>query len=77
MARLKEISVKELNAEKYNHLQFISDSQDVEFLKDYIGGRKIKEFDSFFVAIDGGDYSEIYGIYGIVPLLSKTAYKLK
>lgn len=77
MPRLKTISVRELNEDKYAYLEFVSDSQDVEFIKEYIGGRKIKEFDAFFVAQDDGDYSEIWGIYGIIPNLSKTAYKLR
>lgn len=50
--------------------QFISDSQEVEPIKDYVGG-KAEEFDSFFVLIENGDYKEIWGMYGIVPMLYK------
>lgn len=35
------------------------------------------EFDGYFVKIEGGEYKEIYGFCGQIPLFAKTAYKIK
>lgn len=56
-------------------MDFISDSQDVDFVKERIGSCDI-DFDACFVRIEDGEYTEIWGIAGIVPLLSKLAYKI-
>ena len=56
-------------------LHFASDSQEVEFIKSYFGDRA-NEFDSFFVATDNGDYSEVYGMYNNVPYDTKQVYKI-
>ncbi len=54
-------------------LQFISDSQDVEAIKDFISWRygDLADYDSFFVKVEDGDYIEIYGMTGIIPYLEK------
>lgn len=49
---------------------FISDSQDVAAVKEYIG-TKASDYDSFFVRIVDGDYHAAYGLSGIVPWLRK------
>lgn len=56
---------------------FVSDSQDVEAVRDTLG--TVSEgYDSFFVKLDGdGDYAEVYGMAGIVPKLNKTVYKIR
>ena len=64
------------NLEKKPDLVFVNDLQDVNFIKEYIG-KKAVEFDSFFVNILDGDYSEIYGIFGSIPYLEKEVYKIK
>jgi len=56
-------------------LIFVSDNQDIKFIKDFISETK-KDYDSFFVKIENGDYTEIYGIYGIIPYLSKKVYQI-
>lgn len=56
-------------------LQFLSDSQDVQAVKDYIG-KSAFPYDAFFVSVSDGDYSEVWGIIGIVPYLSKLTTKL-
>ena len=57
-------------------LQFVSDSQDVQPIKEYLGS--IAEgYDAFFVNVVDGDYSEVWGIVGIVPHKSKLTSRLK
>lgn len=56
-------------------LQLVSDSQDVNEIKSYIGNfKRLEPFDSFFVKIEDGDYSEIYGFTGIVPYSTTLVY---
>ena len=66
-------------------LQFISDSQDVAAVKEYLQGLKavhellnisLDDYDSFFVKVEDGDYSEVYGMAGIVPYLYKSLDKI-
>jgi sensor domain CHASE-containing protein len=56
-------------------LQFISDSQDVEPIKENIG-ESAQDYDAFFVAQKDGDYTEVWGMCGIVPRLSKLVTRL-
>lgn len=61
-------------------LQFVSDSQDVDVVKDAIRGRGVDDslelYDAFFVHVADGDYSEVWGICGIVPYNSKLTTRL-
>ena len=63
------------NLEKNKDLIFLCDSQDVKFVKDYIG-IEAEDFDSFFVKIEDGDYTEIFRIFGIVPYLEKEIFQI-
>ncbi len=56
-------------------LQFISDSQDVEPIREHIGTDS-DGYDSFFVRVQDGDYAEVWGMCGIVPRLSKLVSRL-
>lgn len=56
-------------------LQFISDSQETEVIKSRLG-RKAKEFDSFFVRVEDGEYAEVYGMRGAVPYLNRQVVQL-
>lgn len=56
-------------------LQFVSDSQDVQAIRDYVGP-SAHDYDAFFVAVSDGDYTEVWGIVGIVPYLSKLTSRL-
>jgi hypothetical protein len=56
-------------------LQFISDSQDVAPIKDYIG-ESAQGYDAFFVSIQDGEYREVWGIVGIVPYNTKLTSRL-
>ena len=66
--------------EDRENLQLVTDSQDVEAIKEYLGS-DIGEFDldgidGFFVSIKDGDYSEILGFNGSIPYLDKELYQL-
>jgi len=55
----------------------LTDSQDVEAIKDYFGNDElINEYDGFFVKIRDGDYSRIYAFYGNVPFNWKELYEI-
>ena len=60
-------------------LQFVSDSQDVQAIKDYFGDAvngEYGEYDAFFVRVQDGEYTEVWGICGIVPYNSKLTTRL-
>lgn len=52
------------------HLQFVSDSQDVQAIKEHLGP-DADGYNSFFVEVVDGDYKEVWGMVGITPYLSK------
>lgn len=58
-----------------NELLFVSDSQDVKVIKEHIG-ETANDYDAFFVNVSDGDYTEVWGIVGIVPYLSKLTSRL-
>ena len=57
------------------HLNFISDSQDVQAIREYLG-EDAGNYDAFFVDVQNGDYVEVWGMVGIVPYLSKLVSRL-
>jgi hypothetical protein len=57
------------------HLMFVSNSQDVDAVKESIGP-SAKDYDAFFVAVGDGDYDEVWGMCGIVPFKSKLVTRL-
>lgn len=69
-----QITERKLNAVRNlgAHLQFVSDSQDVQAIHEHLGPESL-DYDAFFVDIKDGEYSEVWGIVGIVPYLSKLA----
>ena len=58
-----------------HELLFLSDSQDVESIKEHVGDSAIG-YDAFFVHVADGDYAEVWGIVGIVPYNTKLASRL-
>ena len=46
--------------------EFISDSQDVDAVRELVGP-DAQGYDSFFVIVGDGDYDAVWGMYGIVP----------
>lgn len=57
------------------HLQLVSDSQDVQAIRDHLGS-DAGNYDAFFVAIKDGDYTEVWGMVGIIPYNSKLVSRL-
>lgn len=56
-------------------LCFINDSSEVKEIKKLVG-RRANNFDCFFVRVKDGEFSEIYGMCGTVPYMSKEVEKL-
>ena len=54
---------------------FVSDSQDVEAVREALGA-VAEGYDSFFVKLGEGDYEEVYGMEGVVPKLCKNVDKI-
>lgn len=57
---------------KTSGLTLLVDSQDTEELK-----KEFPDYDSFFVEVGEGEYTQVWGFVGIVPYLSKFVSKLK
>jgi hypothetical protein len=48
------------------YLQFVSDSQDVQAIREHLG-TAAGNYDAFFVDTRDGEYTEVWGMCGIVP----------
>lgn len=59
-------------------IQFLSDSQDTESVRECIPLAMRNKHESYFVVLDesGCDYAQIWGMAGIVPLLEKSITKI-
>jgi len=57
------------------HLQFICNSQDVKPIQEYLG-EDAGNYDAFFVDVQDGDYTEVWGMVGIIPYNSKLVSRL-
>ena len=57
------------------HLTLVSDSQDVQAIREHLG-EDAGNYDAFFVDVQNGDYVEVWGMVGIVPYLSKLVSRL-
>jgi hypothetical protein len=55
---------------------FVSDSQNVQEIKSYLGP-EAAPYDSFFVLERDGEYVEVFGMNGIVPYLTKLVFELE
>lgn len=55
---------------------FVSDSQDTEAIKADYPIAVVEDFDSFFVVAGEGEYTAVWGMYGIVPKLDKMVYRI-
>jgi len=56
-------------------LVLVTDSQDSASIRDHLG-LEPDSVDSFFVKVEDGDYTEVYGFDGIVPGLGKNLYRI-
>ena len=57
------------------HLTLVSDSQDVQAIREYLG-EDAGNYDAFFVDVRDGEYVEVWGMCGIVPYTSKLVSRL-
>jgi hypothetical protein len=57
------------------HLQLVSDSQNVQAIREHLG-TDAGNYDAFFVDTRDGDYTEVWGMCGIVPYNSKLVSRL-
>lgn len=57
------------------HLTLVSDSQDVQAIREHLG-KDAGNYDAFFVDVRDGDYTEVWGMVGIVPYNSKLVSRL-
>ena len=58
-------------------LTFVSDVQDVRAIKEQFSNHdEVRPFDAFFVKVGEGEYTEVYGIRGILPTLKRTIWKI-
>lgn len=72
---LEEAATLKTVADVPESWNFVSDSQDVLPIKDMFP--KAKEYDAFFVNIKDGEYTDVFGIKGIVPSKEKSVTKIK
>lgn len=65
------------NLDSRRDLQLVTDSQDTEAVKEYFGNDpNVQDFDGFFVKVEDGDYTEVYGFYGGVPRSYLDVFKI-
>lgn len=75
MTRSRPIGTMTAVAALPHDLMFVSDSQDVKPIKEHIG-ETARGYDAFFIRIENGDYVEVWGIVGVIPMLSKLTSRL-
>ena len=56
-------------------VDFDSDSQDVQAIKDLVG-HKADEYDSFFTVQCDGDFIAVWGMIGIIPYNTKSVKRI-
>ncbi|TRZ49184.1 MAG: hypothetical protein D4S01_09065 [Dehalococcoidia bacterium] len=56
-------------------LILVSDSQDVQAIKEYLGNQ-VNQFDSFFVKVQDGEYKQIFAFLGNIPYLYKSVFEV-
>ena len=55
---------------------FVSDSQEVQAIDDYLG-QVYPSSHCYFVDVKNGDYDQMYLIGGIIPYLEKECFKVR
>lgn len=58
-------------------IEFVSNSQDVAAVEDYTPVETHNLYDSYFAEVQDGDYTQIWGMSGIVPYLTKSLVKIR
>ena len=63
--------------EDRNDLQLVTDSQDVQDIKDYFGNAPaVEDYDGFFVKVGDGELDEVYAFVGSIPVLNKPIFEI-
>lgn len=82
--KIKDVgTVRDIQGPKDDDLTLITQDQEVEFIKEYIAGSskyfrdKLKDFQAFFVEIEGGQYSRILAVYSDIPALDQDLYQIQ
>lgn len=68
-------TIRYLDQEK-PHLHYMSDSQDVSAVLESIGMADMSGVDQVWVDISEGEYVEVWGAWGIVPVLTRSVERL-
>ncbi len=55
---------------------FVSDSGDVQDIREHLALTPEEDFDSFFVRCANGEYTDVWGMSGVVPLKNKTVSRI-
>lgn len=56
---------------KLADLILVTNSQDVDFIADYLQLKDRTRYGGFFVRVENGEYTKVYGFEGTVPYLWK------
>lgn len=63
------------NLSESKRIEFTCDSLDVAFMHEYFG-HIASDYDSFFFEVIDGDYANVWGMFGTVPLNDKSLTKV-
>lgn len=79
MSAFEPLDTLRLQNCKFDGLEwvFVSDSQDVQPVRDSLPKGIGDDYGAFFVKVGDGEYLEVWGIHGTVPYTHKNAYRLK
>lgn len=61
--------------EDYTHLQLVTTEPDISQIKEMVGGISTN-YDAFFVDVNRGEYTEVWGFKGVVPYVQKQAERI-
>lgn len=67
----EQVYIRDIGNRAY--LILATNSQDTQPIKDLF---KV-DYDGYLVSVIDGDYAEVWGFYGIIPVLSKEVYRIK
>lgn len=71
MDQIKSKTIGELP----RHLLLVNVDHEAAAVKEHVGAAA-DDFDSFFVAMNEGEYTEVWGFEGIVPWNHKRAWRI-
>lgn len=71
----RQIKVRDLEPD-WHAFVHNSDTQDVEFIEEYLPPKRRGEYDSYFALELDGEFVLIYGMHGIIANMDKTLTKV-